>query len=340
MIKKRFVTLSAILAMMAVPCWIIGYGTEKISHVSIRLEAEGFNEWGEPELSAFTKGNHYSAGEVISAADYYGLDKGDEETANLYVIELDAEDGYYFNITKSDRINFNGLGAEFVKASRQNNGLNLYVTVRLTGVGNFVDEIEDAKWEPDGRGSWSEAYGAKIYTIYFFDEKGKIKRTVTEGTSYDFRPYMQKSGNYSFQVRPVSSTGKGNEWTEAGTFLVTEDMAEENRRLFEVEKEVIYKDGIKSPSNQVVTYKNVGWQQAEDGRYWFRNMDASYPQSIWMEDHGDWYYFDRDGYVLTDQYLEQGGKTYYLKPDGRMLVNGKAPDGREADEDGKLFIKK
>jgi len=319
--------------MLALP--VTGFAEEKINNVTVRLETEGFDKWGSPEIEVVTRSGHYSAGEIYTAFDYYGMDGTYDEDSNVYVIQLDAEDGYYFNITKVENIKVTGLGATYVKASRQNNGQNLYITVSLD-IDTFVGEIEDAKWTQNGFGTWDEAYGAQSYMVFLTDDKGRTKKAETGGLHYDFRPYMQREGTYSFRVRPVSTTGKTGVWCDAGGFVTTGEMATQHKVMFAVEKEIVYQDGIKTPDREIVTYRNTGWQEDENGRFWFRNEDASYPQMTWLQLGDNWYFFDRNGYLKNNEYLTCGKRDYYLTDDGKMLMNATAPDGRVAGADGKL----
>lgn len=336
-------TVLVITCALAVP-WN-AYAKEKINSVNIRIEAEDFDDRGRPQLTASSNSRHYSVENIENAYDYYGAgDPGDsgttyKEDTDVYVIELYAEDGYYFNITKSDKIHINGLGADFIKATRKNNGSDLIITVRLKNLEQFVGEIEDAKWDRDGFASWTEARGAQSYILIFSDEKGRNKRVETCGTTYDFRPFMQKSGSYSYRVRPLSATRKTGEWVTGGIITINDVSAENNRQMFQVEKEVSYKDGIKTPENQIVVYKNVGWQENDEGRRWYRNQDASYLQNVWMQEGDAWYYFGGDGYCIMDDYLTYGGDDYYFSPDGTLVTNANVPDGRTADESGALSAK-
>lgn len=336
--QYRTAVHAALTAAMILAFPLSAHAQEKINSVSIRIESEDFDEWGRPELTASTKSGHYTVGNIESAYEHFDSSTPGsyEEDTDVYVIELYADDGYYFNITKADKIHINGLGADFIKASRQNNGSDLILTVRLKNLERFVGEIEDAKWDRNGFASWKEAFGAQSYVLDFYNEKGRSKRVEVCGTTYDFRPFMQKSGDYSYRVRPLSSTRESGEWIEAGSITIDEAAAENNRKMFQVEKEVSYKDGIVVPSNEVVVYKNIGWQETGDGRRWYRNQDASYPQNMWMQENDAWYYFGSDGYCKAGEYLTYGGSDYYFNEEGKMIANIEAPDGRKADAMGKL----
>lgn len=60
------------------------------------------------------------------------------------------------------------------------------------------------------------------------------------------------------------------------------------------------------------------WKQTEDGRWWYRNPDGTYPQQSWKEIKSKWYYFDGEGYMQTG-WLTVDGATYYLQADGSMV---------------------
>ena len=90
------------------------------------------------------------------------------------------------------------------------------------------------------------------------------------------------------------------------------------------------------PGNSHLEYKNLGWQQAENGKYWYRNQDASYIQTNWLNENGNWYFFDADGWMVTNNYASWGGKDYYFGADGTLQTTGKAPDGRKVEANGAL----
>lgn len=64
---------------------------------------------------------------------------------------------------------------------------------------------------------------------------------------------------------------------------------------------------------------SCGWRK-ENGRWWYRNKDGSYPRNDWQQIDGKWYRFDVAGWMQTGWY-EENGKWYYLKPDGSMAEN-------------------
>jgi len=54
------------------------------------------------------------------------------------------------------------------------------------------------------------------------------------------------------------------------------------------------------------------WQQAGIG-WWYQNDDGSYPSNQWMEIDGKYYYFNENGYMLSNTLTSDG---YYVLEDG------------------------
>lgn len=324
--KKRKFAAVALTAFCVFTCTMNTYAATKVKSVNISLKLEDFDSSGTPVVSAAAKSAKYYVNDLYAASS-------DESLDNIYIIELVAGDDFYFDVTKTDQIKVSGLGAEFQKASRQNNGQSLIITVAL--LGSYLGEIKEADWSDTGYIRWEQAENAVYYSLAVTDPNGNIKKVDTGGIKYDLRPFLQNQGRYSFQVRPVNKEGNG-EWMEGGEFYVSEEMANTNQLLYAVKKRITYKNNIRSPDNQIVEYLNVGWQMAENGRYWYRNHDASYPQCMWLKTNDNWYFCDEDGYAVTDTYMNYDGNDYYMQSDGRLLVNGFAPDGRYASDNGTL----
>ena len=61
------------------------------------------------------------------------------------------------------------------------------------------------------------------------------------------------------------------------------------------------------------------------GRWWYRHADGSYTKSNWEEIDGQWYYFDKDGWMTTG-YQAVSGEWYYLQksasPEGALAYTG------------------
>ena len=73
---------------------------------------------------------------------------------------------------------------------------------------------------------------------------------------------------------------------------------------------------------------NPGWKY-EDG-HWCYILENLTRYKGWLEDFGDWYYLDNDGYMVTDKWIDN----YYLDYAGRMMKDALTPDGYIVGEDG------
>ena len=65
--------------------------------------------------------------------------------------------------------------------------------------------------------------------------------------------------------------------------------------------------------------QTFGWQR-QDGKWWYKRQDGSYPANIWEKINNVWYHFDTEGYMQTG-WLQDNEKWYYLKPSGAMASN-------------------
>lgn len=74
------------------------------------------------------------------------------------------------------------------------------------------------------------------------------------------------------------------------------------------------------------------WVQAEDGRWWFRYSDGSYPRSRFLYIDGYCYYFDSNGWMLTGWQII-GSSWYYFTeqygtpPKGSMATGVRKVNG-------------
>ena len=60
------------------------------------------------------------------------------------------------------------------------------------------------------------------------------------------------------------------------------------------------------------TYEGKGcWCESADG-WFFLDSNNWYPQSRWQKIDGNWYYFNAQGYMVTNQYVDG----YWIGADG------------------------
>ncbi|MBQ9041601.1 MAG: hypothetical protein IJ111_02170 [Eggerthellaceae bacterium] len=63
----------------------------------------------------------------------------------------------------------------------------------------------------------------------------------------------------------------------------------------------------------------TGWKENSKG-WWWDNGDGTWPASDWKKVDGKWYYFDKNGYMVTG-WLDWEGERYYLKPKTKATGN-------------------
>ena len=131
------------------------------------------------------------------------------------------------------------------------------------------------------------------------------------------RERLQKGDTaYTVRVRPVSKfdAKEKGDWAESPSTYIPEEKAARFRE---------------NP-----TGGNGEWAQTpENGRWWYRNADGSYPANSWQQIGGKWYFFDAQGYMVTG-WVQWDGKEYYCSDNGEMLTNCLTPDSFWVGEDG------
>ena len=73
-------------------------------------------------------------------------------------------------------------------------------------------------------------------------------------------------------------------------------------------------------------YRPAQWVRS-GGKWWYRNIDGSYPVSRWQQIDNQWYYFDGAGYMVTG-WQKIGGVWYYLDTNGAMLTGKREINGQ------------
>lgn len=67
-------------------------------------------------------------------------------------------------------------------------------------------------------------------------------------------------------------------------------------------------------------YCYQGWMQT-DGKWWYQYSDGSSPKDGWKQIDNNWYYFDKNGWLLTKQFIKSAnynsnGALYWVDDDG------------------------
>ena len=66
------------------------------------------------------------------------------------------------------------------------------------------------------------------------------------------------------------------------------------------------------------TSNATGWKES-NGKWWYENADGSYPTNCWQTIEDEYYYFDENGYMLTNTVTPDGCQ---VDNSGKWIVNG------------------
>lgn len=222
-------------------------------------------------------------GEMTVAQEISKRQRGSEEpeypSDYRCEIELLADDACHFSIMERSDIKLSGVKGECTKAVRKNGGSSLVLSVRLTGLGEILGEIDRAELSADGHAVWGESVHAVSYRIQLYqggERTGLSHRT--EQTEFDFSPLMTEAGTYYYKVTPLSEKGKKGQAMESFPVRLERESAEDNRARW--------------------PFSGYGWQQGDTVSY--RYSDGLYPQRTWLELDNIQYYFDRNGAVVLN----------------------------------------
>lgn len=243
-------------------------------------------------------------------------------------ITLSAETGYYFNTMSKKNIKINGLDANCTKASRQDSGKTMILTVQLPGIKTRVGKPDNATWKDISTATWSAAQNACLYELRLYkDDKASGKTYQTSAESFNFAPLMLKSGQYSYTVKAIDKDGETGKRVRSDDVFVSEELAEQNKEAYKV----IYDEPVPGAGPDALrNVLNGGWQE-KDGKYWYRMNDGTYPQANWLQLGDDWYYFDEEGFMVSNEAISWKGEEYTLGADGKMLSDAKTSGNTDTD---------
>lgn len=330
-IRKKALGVLPFLMLFTIGISIQAFAAKKLTEVFITVNSnfKVGEHCTENDVEVTTKSTKYSVSdvEIMNEID----DWGRNDTPVLEVT-LDAEEGYYFSITKST---ITVKGGTYI-SGRKKSTTSVVLKIQLPSLREQVGEIDQARWISQTVGSWSETYNVGYYEVHLYrDDKsaGDIQRV--NGTNFDFARIMLRPGTYSYKVRAVNAQDNTikSDWREAeGRTSIDEAAAAQ----FKSQYGSTIPSGALEPG-QAADQKNqqLGWILDGNG-WWYHNGNGSYTASNWQFIDGKWYFFDSKGYMVTG-WIDWNGNSYYCNPEnGDMLVSAMVPDGsgRRVDSTG------
>lgn len=131
-----------------------------------------------------------------------------------------------------------------------------------------------------------------------------------------------------FAAETTDNTGSGN--------MGQENISDEEKEywenvewdtfdLQEYENEVTKMENMTEVKGRIslMYLEEVGgeWIQASDGRWWYRHTDGSYTTSSWEKINGEWYYFDKSGWMVTGWVYTDSTWYYCHEENGNWIDN-------------------
>ncbi len=320
--KKKIYILFALIFIMTISISNLAFAKakkKKINSISIRVEGniELNSTVGDESLEITTKASKYQIESVEAENQSFSWSLYDTPT---YKVTLVANEGYVFNVRKASDIKI--FGASYISANTENERKNQIIRIKLPAIKDQVFPLNDAYFDIDGVATWKSPVDA-LYELRLYKGSsliGDIQKTTNK--KFDFREYMQYTGEYYFKVRMLNKDNPdiAGEWTESNRVSLSIDKANENRSWYE--------------------NNDIGrWYQNDEGKYYYINKDNTLAKNEWKKVKGEWYYFDDKAYMVTGWKEIDNIWYYFDKDSGKMWKNTKTPDGYVLGIDGSMATK-
>jgi len=326
MTKKRILAALAAVAVLASAFCMNSFASttrKKISKVSITIEGviHVDDRISDSNIEVTTSSDHYSMDEYeFTNTAPGGNAHWTSDDVPEMKIYLNAETGYYFNISGTSQITV--IGGTVTAATRESNDEGtsgvLVVTVTLPSLANQVSAVDEASVNADGICTWSAVENAGNYEVKFMRNNATLGgvQTVT-GTTLDCGKYMTKAATYHFMIRAINKNDAktASKWIDSAQVTIGAEQA-------------------KAHADKNASDQSAGtWEQ--DGAAWkFRLPEGTYVMNAWRMINNVWYYFNGDSTMATG-WVFDNGKWYYMdQASGAMLRNSTTPDGYFVGIDG------
>lgn len=312
--------LAALLFALLAAAPAFAASRKKIKSITLEIEAsiQPDTRYGEEEIDVDVRSGKCSFDTYDIENDNVGSTWEETDVPQI-TIYLQADDDYYFALTKASSVKLKG--ATYVKATKQDSSSTLKLTVELPPLTETLGELEEAHLTDGAYAWWEEVRGAGSYELRVYRDGSGVGVTLLEtaDTEYDCSAQMTKKGNYYVRVRAVNRENpeiKG-EWVDSEAINISAEQAAAIRDG----------SGVRKP-----VYGE--WVTSEDG-YRYIHSDDSFTENGWESIDGEWYFFGENGYMQTG-WVEWDDSRYYCDSSGKMLKNTTTPDGYILDSEGHI----
>ena len=237
-----------------------------------------------------------------------------------------------------------------------------FTTKALKGEYDTPENLEWANSMSLGNARWTKPESGNCANLFDFrlrrDGKLVVEFSNISGTSLNVYPWMEREGDYTFEVRSAVGSGtsgaKRSEWTESDSQYIDAQHVSDGTGKYDPSGtggNVDPGTGTSGNTNQ------IGW--IKSGNVWYyRYPDGTYRKNGWEKVSDKWYYFDGSGAMKTGwvtinnqtYYLDStngdmktgwvktaDGQWYYLNPDPNSSTQGAMLKNQWADINGRTY---
>lgn len=295
--SKKLCILFFLISLLSLGSLITAYGDDAfIGSVPLSFSWDKVPKAGDlvGELYATSSNRQF----VVEGASYMKRDDtwvfGEKPMAE---IELSAKSGYRFKTTDRTYFSLFGCGVQYQKATMDSDGNTLILQVSFPTIDSILPPSTAVSWDED-TAVWDAVDGSKNYEIELYKDNRLLSTVKAKHNSYDFKPYINVEGNYTFRVRAFGTyRSQASPWSD-------------------------WSEGNKVRSEDAWYIDNGSWERNRLGRrYVYKNK--AYPSNTWRCINNQWYYFNNDGYMQTNCYVKSDDMNFYYWLDANGVWNSK-----------------
>ena len=229
-------------------------------------------------------------------------ERGDKPVIYL---TIEAKDGYQLSGTK-----LSATKSAYKVTKRSGDKSEWKVKITMSAVDGDLDTVEDLSWS-NRTATWDSVSDASKYEVKLYRNSSTVTTVTTTGTSYNFYPYMTKSGDYTFKVRAVDGSDKG-EWSDE-----SDEYYMNSSDVYTGTPPTDNSSGGSTPANA-----NGQWVNSIYG--WSYYINGVPVKNNWVYVDNEWYHLNANGFMDTD-WIYTDNNWFYLNPvsdgtRGKMLT--------------------
>lgn len=298
---------------MSVPAYAAD-DRKKISSIKLKVDCGEEPEAGETVGDVkVTISSGDSTCEISEEPEYYDTNDDEWERGEVPVIrlELTVKDNDKYKFTSSTKVSVSGYHSDLKSKKVLDSGDSLRVDIKLRKVGGDLEEAEDLEW--DGRrAEWDDVEDADKYEVKLYRNGTAVTTITTSSNSFNFYPYMTRSGDYTFKVRAISnSDGEKSEWSsESEEYYMSSADVYTGSAPTTTDYTSSTTSSGSSPANSSASY-NAGWAQDATGWTFWQNGQAL--KNTWLYVDNNWFYMGSNNYMMTG-WIYVDNNWFYLNP--------------------------